>query len=96
MDLPEAAEHVTRKMGKKNTKGTKKEKMPVTSVRFSKQPHFPMFDDPTQGRKGIICKKEGCGMPSPVYCETCGVHLCFIPGKKNRNCFRDFHLIKQN
>lgn len=73
-----------------------KEKLPKPSIRFDKYEHWPEFDDPKEGRKGFKCKKEGCGHPSPFYCSKCKVHLCCIPGQKNRNCFKDFHLFEKN
>lgn len=76
--------------------GTKKEKLPKPSLRFDKFDHLPYFDDPTKNKKGYKCKREGCGLSTSVYCSKCQVHLCFVPGKKGRNCFSDFHSVEKS
>lgn len=85
-------------------KGTKKkcepkrttfEKLPKLSVRFANVQHIPNYDKHNH-RKGFRCKLKGCGKQTTVYCETCEVHLCFVPGKQGRNCFRVFHILDEN
>lgn len=74
----------------------KKETMPKPSIRFDGVAHWSKFDDPEEGRKGFKCKKEGCGQSTPVFCEKCNVHLCFVVGKNGRNCFRSFHILEES
>lgn len=73
------------------TKRTPKEKMPLNSLRFNGLKHGIDYDNPNEPRKAYRCKKEGCGLPTTVYCVTCKVHLCFVTGKSGRNCFKRFH-----
>lgn len=77
------------------TRRTTFEKLQKLSVRFSNVQHIPNYDKDNQ-RKGFRCKLKGCGKQTAVYCETCGVHLCFLPGKQGRNCFRVFHILDEN
>lgn len=78
------------------TKKTAYEKLPKPSLRFDGKTHLPKFD--CDERKGYRCKLEDCSKQTSVYCETCDVHLCFVPGKngKGRNCFRKFHILNEN
>lgn len=71
------------------------EKLPKLSVRFANVQHIPNYDKDNH-RKGFRCKLKGCGKQTTVYCETCEVHLCFLPGKQGRNCFRVFHVLDEN
>lgn len=75
---------------------TKKEKLPKPSTRFDNYGHWPQFDDIKMGRKGFKCKKKGCEKNTSVFREKCNVHLCFVSGQKNRNCFKDFHFMDKN
>lgn len=74
----------------------KQEKLPKPSVRFDGNEHFINFDDPNGKRKGFKCKREGCGQATTVFCEKCKVHLCFVTGKKGRNCFKRFHILAES
>lgn len=85
----------TCKLGPSKSK-TPKEKMPPHSLRFDGSQHWISCDDPNESRKGRRCKKEGCGLPTTVYCEKCKVHLCFVTGKNGRNCFKSFHQLNES
>lgn len=86
----------TRSTKPPNTSKTSKEKMPLNSLRFNGLQHDIEFDNPNEPRKGFRCKKEGCGLPTTVYCDTCKVHLCFVTGKNGRNCFKRFHKLNES
>lgn len=75
---------------------TQREKMPLNSLRFNGLQHDIEFDDPNEPRKGYRSKKEGCGLPTIVYCDTCKVHLCFVTGKNGWNCFKKFHKLNES
>lgn len=70
---------------------TQKEIMPSHLLRYDGSEHWITYDNPNEIRKGYRCKKEGCGLPTTVYCVKCNVHMCFVTGKKGRNCFTSFH-----
>lgn len=57
---------------------------PVDSVRFDNIGHF--MSTKTEGRC-MYCNKK-----TVVYCIKCNVRLCFVTGKKSRNCQLDFHM----
>lgn len=88
----------TKSSNEKKIKNSKSqhEKMPKLSLRFDNMSHWIQFDDPNEKRKGFRCKKEGCGQTTMAFCEKCNVHLCFVTGKKGRNCFREFHILSEN
>lgn len=64
------------------------EKKPMPTIRYDGREHWPNFDK-DDGRKGFRCKN--CGKQTTVYCEKCNVHICFFPGKRGRNCFKQYH-----
>lgn len=78
------------------TPRTQKEKMPLMALRFNGLRHDIAYDDPNGARKGHRCKYETCSQPTTVFCETCKVHLCFVTGKKGRNCFKRFHTLNES
>lgn len=84
---------------KEKSKMTKKksayEKLPKLSIRFDRMDHVPNFDH-NEKRNGFKCKLKGCGKQTTVYCEKCKVHLCFCPGLRGRNCFKNFHILENN
>ncbi|XP_063372172.1 piggyBac transposable element-derived protein 2-like [Cydia amplana] len=57
---------------------------PVDSVRYDNVGHF--MSTKTEGRC-MYCNKK-----TVVYCMKCNVRLCFVTGKKPRNCQLNFHL----
>lgn len=71
------------------------EKLPKLAIRFDDINHLPNYDN-DDVRHGIRCKMEGCGKRTTIYCEKCKVHLCFLPGKRGRNCFKKFHIFNEN
>lgn len=79
----------------KTQKKTVRETMPLNSIRFNGLQHDINYDDPNGPRKGFRCKLESCDFPTTVYCESCKVHLCFVTGKKGRNCFKRFHNLSE-
>lgn len=69
----------------------KSEKKPRFPERYDQIAHFPLIKKTNQVR----CKNNGCKERTFVYCSKCNVHLCFNI-VKDRNCFTDFHTIKEN
>lgn len=69
------------------------EKAPKLALRFADIKHTINYD---VNNKGFRCKFSNCGKHTTVYCETCNVHLCFIPGKRGRNCFKKYHILDEN
>lgn len=99
-----AQEEIKNQKKEEQKRGTKKkcepkrttfEKLPKLSVRFANVQHVPNYDKDSH-RRGFRCKLKGCGKQTTVYCETCEVHLCFLPGKQGRNCFKVFHILDKN
>lgn len=88
---PEKKKATKLKSGEK--KNAKHEAMPMLSVRFNNGCHM-INSDP--GKRGFKCKLKKCGRQTTVFCETCKVHICFVPGKKGRNCFKEFHELHKN
>lgn len=54
--------------------------------RFDDFDHWLMYDD---NNSRSICKMPGCVMLTHAFCTKCKKHLCF---KKERNCFRKYHI----
>lgn len=57
---------------------------PISPIRFDNICHFPNTKE-DMGR----CKY--CLKNTTVYCMKCNIRLCFVTGKKSRNCFLNFH-----
>lgn len=74
----------------RNAVHSKKENKPKNSIRYDGKAHLPGFDTNTYATR---CKNENCHFKTNVICSKCGIHLCFT---RNRNCFKDFHILEQN
>lgn len=48
--------------------------------------HLPDFDEKKSSSRCRLCKKT-----THVICLGCNAHLCFV---KERNCFKNYHLMK--
>lgn len=90
-----SGEVLPNKMKPNRASHTQYEQMPKLSIRFDGGAHMISYD---LERKGIKCKLPGCNKQTPVFCEKCNVHLCFVPGQsgRHRNCFKKFHILSKN
>ena len=62
--------------------------IPPQVVRSNQANHLPQAEDLSTAQR---CRKEGCKGRSRIKCIKCDIFLCIL---KERNCFRDFHLLR--